>query len=282
MEGARSEETLRLLAKRRNRAILSHLNDAARPLEVTEIAERLVAQNPATEPPTETALKKVSLSLHHNHLPKLANADLITYDANANVATYQNYGAADAGWTGVDMIDELSARFRNGAPGEETVGTIEGRESVIARGQQLFEEADEELFLLFVSDELLADGRITRLQDAIERGVDVYLGSQTQKVRDLVRRRVPEATVWEPQQDWLSVSSQHPRIGRFVFADRQALMLALLDEPESDGNYTETALTGEGETNPLVLLARELLGPRLDHLDYQSEDLHSQDPFNRD
>lgn len=180
------------------------------------------------------------------------------------------------------MIDELSARFRNGSPGEETVGTIEGRESVIARGQQLFEEADEELFLMFVSDELLADGCITRLQDAIERGVDVYLGSQTREVRDLVRRRVPEATIWEPQQDWLNVSSQYPRIGQFVFADRQALMLALLDESESDGNYTETALTGEGETNPLVLLARELLGPRLDHLDYQSEDLHSQHRFNRD
>lgn len=60
MEGARSEETLRLLAKRRNRAILSHLNDAARPLEMTEIAERLVAQDPATEPPTETALKKLA------------------------------------------------------------------------------------------------------------------------------------------------------------------------------------------------------------------------------
>lgn len=54
-------------------------------------------------------------------------------------------------------------------------------------------------------------------------------------------------------------------------------MLALLDEPGADGQYPEEkAMVGGGVDNPLVVLVRELLGPRLDHLDYQSADLRSQ------
>lgn len=53
-------------------------------------------------------------------------------------------------------------------------------------------------------------------------------------------------------------------------------ILTVLTEPPSEaGSPEEVALVGEGEANPLVVLARELLGPRLDHLDYQTDDFIS-------
>jgi len=38
-------------------------------------------------------------------------------------------------------------------------------------------------------------------------------------------------------------------------------------------------MTGDGTTIPPVVLVRELLGPRLDHLDYQSDDFLGALPF---
>lgn len=278
---SQEEQIIRLLADPRNRAILTILNDSARPVGTSELADRLVDRETSTFDlqSGEEEIEQALVSLHHNHLPKLAESGLVEYDSDANTVAYREFTTVDTEWMDLEMVDELLARFGHGRAEEDTIGVIEGREDVIARGQQLFEEANEELFLMFVTDGLLEEGCITRLQDAVERGVNVYLGSQTREVRDLIRRRIPGATIWEPQLDWLNVPSRSQKVGRLVFADREAIMLALLDEMNADGVYTETAMTGENADNPLVVLVRELLGPRLDHLDYQSENFRSEIPF---
>lgn len=124
---------------------------------------------------------------------------------------------------------------------------------------------------MVTTDGLLEDGCLRRLQDAIDRGVDVYLGSQTQAVRDLVRERVPGVVVWEPQMDWLNLPPEYEKVGRLVFADREAIMLGTLGGKTEEDIRAETAITGAGKNNPLVVLMREMLGSRLDHLDTQSE-----------
>ena len=63
-----------------------------------------------------------------------------------------------------------------------------------------------------------------------------------------------------------------------MFADREAVMIGTLGEGDN-GDYDETAITGEGENNSLVVLLREMLGSRLDHLDAQSEDFLTQIPL---
>jgi hypothetical protein len=63
---------------------------------------------------------------------------------------------------------------------------------------------------MVTTDGLLRPGCVHGLQDALDRGVDVYVyvyvGSQTSAVRDLVREEVHGATIWKPQLDWF-----HPR-----------------------------------------------------------------------
>jgi hypothetical protein len=52
-----------------------------------------------------------------------------------------------------------------------------------------------------------------------------------------------------------------------------------LGERTADGGYRETAITGEDEDDSLVVLLRQVLGSRLDHLDAQGEDFRSQVPL---
>ena len=273
------DEPVHLASDSPNREVATLLREAGRPLHVDELAERLVDRNAAILDSSsyEHELERVRLSLHHNHLPKLADAGVVEYDRDENVAVHRDDAAADAEWMDEAQFDELLTRFRTERDAaENAIGVIEGRENVIEHGRRLADEADEELFCMYASDDLLEDECIRRAEIAIERGVDIYLGSQNRDVLDLARRRLPEATLWEPQLDWLSAPSRSPKVGRLVLADREKIMLALLNEGASDDASSETAMIGDGAANPLVVLVRELLGPRLDHLDYQSSDLRSQ------
>lgn len=276
------EQILKHLTDSRNRSILTILHDAARPLHVTELTEQLVARETTiiNSSDYEDALDRVRISLHHKRLPKLAEAGLLEYDRNQSVVTVRDSTTVDATWIDVDQIDNWLARLQTGSRADEqTIGILEGREDVIEHGRHLADVATDDLFCMYVSDDLLEEECIRRAEDAIRRGVDIYLGSQNPTVRDLTRKHLPEATVWEPQLDVMNARSQYPRVGRFVFADREKIMLALIDEPDADGTSRETAMIGEGKNNPLVVLARELLGSRLDHLDYQSETLQDDLPF---
>ena len=275
------DERTRLTVDSRDRAVVTLLRDAARPLHVDELAERLVDREVTIVDSStyERELERTRISLHHNYLPKLADDGVVEYDYDENVATYRDGAAVDAEWLDEGGFDELLARFRTGTGDENAVGVIEGRESVVEHGRRLADEADEELFCVYVSDDLLETECIRRAEDAIERDVDVYLGSQNPNVLDLTRERLPEVTLWERQLDWLNSPSRSPKVGRLVFADREKLMLGLLDESASGDAPSETAIIGAGQGNPLVALVRELLGPRLDHLDYQSTDIRHDPRF---
>ncbi|WP_246998114.1 DUF7344 domain-containing protein [Halosolutus gelatinilyticus] len=274
------ERIIRLLAETRNRDILSILNDAARSLTVTDLAERLVARgDTGIDAADENALERVVLSLHHKTLPTLDDAGLVSYDPAENVVSYENYPSVVSERQELDAFDELLSYFRPTAgAADDTIGVVEGREDAIEYGRFLADEAENELFCMYVSTDLLEDECIRRAQNAIDSGVEMYIGSHNAEVRDLARERLPEATVWEPQFDWVTDPSRYPMVGRFVFADREKIMLSVLDEPDTDSE-TEVAIVGDGKDNPLVVLVRELLGSRLDHLDYQNEDLLDQLPF---
>ncbi|QLG61318.1 DUF7344 domain-containing protein [Halorarum salinum] len=292
------DEVLGLLADAGYRAILTVLWEAEGPLHATELADRLVTGEAplldASEYERET--ERTLVSLHHHRLPKLADAGLVEYDRDERTVDVCGYPDVEAEWFDCGMVDEALARFRPGRRSdEEGVGVLEGREDVYRYARRLADEAEEELFLIYASDDLLDQGCLPQARNAIERGVRFCVGSGDPAVREFFRANLPGATVWEPQLDWANDPSAYPRVDRLVFADREAIVLGLLDgadadgEPAAapvgetatasddgptagtDGERTETAMVGRGESNPLVTFARELLGPRLDHLDHQSE-----------
>lgn len=274
------EEVLANLAYRRRRIILSVLKDNDDEMARDELADAVLARERSDVGdggPTGTSDELVA-ELHHVHLPKLQQANLVAYDPDAGGVTYLSHPELEDEWLDF-RVDETPRAILPDAHHSDAIWTIEGRDNVIARGQSLFEQTDEELFLMFTTDGLLEDGCIRRLQNAIDRGVDVYLGSQTADVRDLVRERIPDAVIWEPQMDWLNLPPEYEKVGRLVFADREAIMLATLGEKANDGVHAETAITGSGQNNPFVVLMRDMLGSRLDHLDSQSADFVSEVPL---
>lgn len=281
------DEVLGLLADARYRAILTILREAEGSLHVTELADRLVTSEAplldASEYERET--ERTLVSLHHHRLPRLADAGLLTYDRDERTVAVSDYAAVEAEWFDCGMVDEALARFRpESGSGADAVGVLEGREDVYRYGRRLADEAEEELFLIYTSDDLLEEDCLPQARNAIERGVRFCVGSDDPDVREFFRTNLPGATVWEPQLDWMNDPATYPRIDRLIFADREAIVLGLLegsdadDEPAAgtDGKRTETAMVGRGRSNPLVTFARDLLGPRLDHLDHQSEGFRSE------
>lgn len=269
-----TETQARLLADSNNRAILTILEEAERPLDLEELAERLVSREVTvvSTDEFERRTERVQLELHHDRLPRLADARLVEYDRQRNAVGGVDGVSPDGQYheeaTIEDLLCHLPRYPESGAP---EARRIEGRASIIESGRRLADAAEEELFCMYVSTDLLEEECVQRARRAIDRGVTMYMGSGNAAVRDLTRRELPEAIIWEPQLDWLN-DPTHPRIGRLVLVDRREAMLALLQEPANGGSsHEETAVVGSGEEHPLVVLVRDLLGERLDHLDNQNE-----------
>lgn len=76
------EEVLRFVSEARNREILTVLGNSGRPLHVDGLAERLAAREAPADgsSPSENRLDRVRVSLHRDHLPKIADAGLVEYD----------------------------------------------------------------------------------------------------------------------------------------------------------------------------------------------------------
>lgn len=83
-------ESLILLAKRRRRILLRILSESSTPLSIEELAERIGERE--SEDLTTNQHDSIRISLYHNHIPRLEEAEVILYDEEADtVAPYQNF-----------------------------------------------------------------------------------------------------------------------------------------------------------------------------------------------
>jgi DNA-binding transcriptional ArsR family regulator len=276
-DGTGWDDLLSGLADKRRRITLSTLyrNDGSmeRVDLATAVTDTLRADGDSTP-----AVEDVFLDLHHVHLPKLDDVGLVTYDLESESVSFEGHPDLDEEWL-VAGSDDTPRAILSMATLSADIWTLEGRDNVTERGRALCESADEELFMMFTVEDPVETACLRRIQDALERSVDVYLGTQNKQLRDLVREQAPAVTIWEPQLDWLNLPPKREKVGRLIMADRKEIMIGTIGEDGPTGTPTETAITGTGEDNPLVMLLRELLGSRLDHLDAQSEDFRSQIPL---
>jgi hypothetical protein len=71
-------EIFALLAKRQRRLLLQLLQESSTPVTLTELANRI--GNEEYDTPSAEDLRSIQLRLHHVHLPKLENADVVAYN----------------------------------------------------------------------------------------------------------------------------------------------------------------------------------------------------------
>ena len=69
-----------LLAKRRRRLALRVLQESSTPLTAMELARRIGDREDGSSSATDVTA--IYLSLYHNHLPRLAEADVVSYDVD--------------------------------------------------------------------------------------------------------------------------------------------------------------------------------------------------------
>ena len=76
-------------ANERRRAVLAVLRAAATPLAMADLAADLVAreEGSAAEAPDYEAVQRCYVSLYHRHVPKLAAAGLVEFDADRRVVS---------------------------------------------------------------------------------------------------------------------------------------------------------------------------------------------------
>jgi len=79
-----SRNLLRTLADERRRTTLTVLADASTPIDLRTVARR-VATHETSDGVTTERIEDVHVSLHHIHLPALADVDLASYEPNRGV-----------------------------------------------------------------------------------------------------------------------------------------------------------------------------------------------------
>lgn len=76
-----------VLASDRRRLVLEHLFDHPTPVTVPDLVDRLVSAELNGPERPEDLRRRIHVSLHHVHLPKLAAGDMVDYDAERGEVT---------------------------------------------------------------------------------------------------------------------------------------------------------------------------------------------------
>lgn len=173
-----TEGPSRLLADATDRAVLAAVEAAEGPVHVEELAERLVADEVSLvrESELEDRVEAATVSLHHHRIPELADAGVVEYDADANVAE-RAPTTPTVEWLDDPTTDALLGSPSVDGPDGNGVGVVEGREAAIRYGRRLADVAEREPFCTYADTALLEEEYLRRARRAIDRGVSMALGS---------------------------------------------------------------------------------------------------------
>lgn len=147
----------------------------------------------------------------------------------------------------------------------QEVWSLSGHDTIETRTCNLIEEAESEIALLIVDEDLLTEEIFDALHDAIDRDVTVIVGGLTDSIISRVRSELPSAQVFETELEWLvgaEVDSE-VAISRVLLVDRETLLIASFYPGTGETEGKEQAVFARGLTNGFVVLIRRLLSSGL-------------------
>lgn len=102
---AELDETLGLLRNARRRFVLHYLRHQTPRADVSELAAALARWESADGPGTDRTPTTVELSLSHVHLPKLAEAGVLSYDRGSGRVTLGDATELDPYLSNAERVD---------------------------------------------------------------------------------------------------------------------------------------------------------------------------------
>ncbi|WP_339104162.1 helix-turn-helix domain-containing protein [Haloterrigena salinisoli] len=147
----------------------------------------------------------------------------------------------------------------------QEVWTLSGHDGIEARTHNLLADAESEIVLLVVEEELLTEALYERLHDAVDRGVDVIIGGETDAIIAKLDSEMPSVKVFETELDWLlgPASDDEVAISRLLLVDRTTLLVSSF-YPDADPDEShEQAVFADGLENGIVILLRRIISSGL-------------------
>lgn len=81
----------RLLSSERRRVLLDVLADRSTPVGLEALARAIGEEEMGTDAVDPETTERIAITLHHNHIPKLAEAGVVDYDARSTyVAAFRD------------------------------------------------------------------------------------------------------------------------------------------------------------------------------------------------
>ena len=149
------------------------------------------------------------------------------------------------------------------APDDEGMWSITQKDHVTDRVVSFLEEADETVHYLVAATEVVEREIRGALEEAAERGVDVYVEAPTEDDADEFAEAVPgaEIVVASDLADTNEVYSEWP--GQLLMVDQQAIVAAGIKETELPDVVQEMAVWTYGRDHGFAVWVRELLDDRI-------------------
>jgi len=147
----------------------------------------------------------------------------------------------------------------------QEVWALNSHEAIESRTLDLIDEADSEVVLFVIEESVLTEALFDRLHTAIDRGVDVRIGGNTDAIISQLDTELPSVTVFETDLEWLLGPDPDTEvaISRMLFTDRTRLLISSFYPGDAHSESKEQAVFATGLHNGVVVLIRRILSSGL-------------------
>ncbi len=156
----------------------------------------------------------------------------------------------------IDRLGTLLPQLRT-SPDESDGGDVwvmEGLDAVGERLADMVDGADERIVMAVATESLLETDLPAALERAVDRGVDVTVGSPGEPIRQQVGAAAPDATVVETWTWWEEYPVRPHAMTSILLVDDDALFVS-----SGTGSNRHRAVWTDSEGTPLVPMMRPLL-----------------------
>lgn len=164
------------------------------------------------------------------------------------------------------QLERLDLEPKPDAPDQmQEVWSLTSHEGIESRTHDLLEQAESEIVLLVVEEEILTEALFDRLHDAVDRGVDILLGGKTAAIISQLDTELPSVKVFETDLDWLRgpADASEVAISRLLLVDQTSLLVSSFNPADGHDGSQNQAIFATGLENGIVVLIRRILASGL-------------------